>query len=1018
MQRILTACMLVGLLITSIAPLAPQTAQAREVLPAVNAQPIVNEYGQLPLYFEENRGQFEAEVQYMARAGGYHLFLTPSEALFGLKAQAGDEAALLSMRLLEANPSPSLVGENLQAGQSNYLIGNQPEKWHTDIRHYSGVRYIEVYSGIDLLFYTHPSHIQYDFILQPSADPATIQMQFEGAALEIAENGDLLIHMGDEILRQAAPYTYQDIRGQRQLVESRFIQLSPQVIGFEVGAYNPQYALVIDPSIVYSTYLGGTNFDRANAITVGGSGNTYIVGQTDSFNFPVFTAYQTDRGGADGFITKFNPTGTGLVFSTYLGGGSADYIHDVAIDATGAIYVTGQTLSGDFPTSASAPYKINGGGWDAFVVKLNAVGNTLAYGMYLGGSQEDIGYGIALDSSNNAYVTGSVVSNNFPVTVGAFRTTQPGGTAAFISKVNAAGTALSYSTYLGGSSTDAANAIAVNAAGQVFVTGYTLSTNFPTLNPFRARQPGQEAFITKLNAAGSALVYSSYIGGNLEDVGNAIAIDSSDAAYITGYTNSTNFPTSVGAFQTTAGGAADAFVSKINAAGSAIVYSTYIGGTLADVANDIKVSGSGFAYVTGYTSSANFPTLDPLQVTNPGTSAFVTVLNTTGTGLRFSSSYGGSATDEGTGIALLNADTIFIAGYTVSDNFPRTTGVYQSTYRGQGDAFVARISLEGNSTPNALALFNQNTGSVSLLSTMADQPPANTYTNFTINPLPPIGGQWVMGDWNGDGQKTPGRFSGGAFFYTNTLGVSNTWSSAWIGPSGFAVAGRFDVGRPNDCVGVFEQASMDGFTVFVLWYICDFSTTTPPVNWHWASAMLYDTASLPGLAGNWQFAVGDWDNNGSDTIASRRGPYIAWSNVPIVNGANVNTGAEFAFAQYFGIPSTFDYGVFVAGDWNNTNRDGFGILYGNNFFYYRNDLEWNSGIWELQRITNYVGSPRNVMSWNLKSGFNIGTAFTNVLDGLESLGENLNLSLPEIPSDLSPLDSAPADHLAPLESLP
>lgn len=304
---------------------------------------------------------------------------------------------------------------------------------------------------------------------------------------------------------------------------------------------------------------------------------------------------------------------------------------------------------------------------------------------------------------------------------------------------------------------------------------------------------------------------------------------------------------------------------------------------------------------------------------------------------------------------------------------------------GTSRSFVVNVS-----TSETLALFNTNTGQASLLNTLADLPGAGAYNNHT--PGAPINGQWVMGDWDGNGTDTPGVFAGGAFHKTNTLGATASWTSHWLGPVGIPVAGRFNTAIANDCFGVVESSLMGGFTVFVLWYICDFSTATPTVNWHWASAMLYDDAALPGLAGDWQFAVGDWDGNGSDTLASRRGPYVAWSNIPIVDGANVNTGAEFAFAQYVGAPAG-EYGQFVAGDWNANGTSTFGLFYPSiNYFYYYNNLDWVPGAATLQRINNSIGGPRSVISWRPVS---TSLAAGEPDAGLSSLDESTTEAAPD-----------------------
>ena len=344
-------------------------------------------------------------------------------------------------------------------------------------------------------------------------------------------------------------------------------------------------------------------------------------------------------GTLDVFVTKLNPTGSGLVYSTYLGGSNHEYANGIAIDSSGNAYITGVTYSTDFPTTAGAfDTTFNGGQYDAFVTKLNATGSGLVYSTYLGGSFDDVGYGIAIDSSGNAYLTGFTTFTDFPTTAGAFDITYNGGQYdAFVTKLNATGSGLVYSTYLGGSeSHDIGFGIAIDSSGNAYVTGYTISGDFPTTaGAFDTTYNGgfgSDVFITKLNATGSGLVYSTYLGGSAQgqDIGRGITLDGSGNAYVTGYTLSTDFPTTSGAFDTTYnGGAHDVFITKLNATGSGLVYSTYLGGSFDDRGNGIAIDGSGNVYVTGYTSSTDFPTTSGAFDTthNNSTDVFVVKLN-------------------------------------------------------------------------------------------------------------------------------------------------------------------------------------------------------------------------------------------------------------------------------------------------------------------------------------------------------------------------------------------------------
>jgi hypothetical protein len=474
-------------------------------------------------------------------------------------------------------------------------------------------------------------------------------------------------------------------------------------VGFEVAAYDKARPLVIDPVLLYSTYAGGSGNDYANGIAVDAAGNAYVTGATYSTNFPatagVFqTALRT--GSEDTFVMKLEPGGTALVYSTYLGGNGKDSGLSIAVDAIGNAYVTGFTDSTNFPATAGAFQTRSRGFEDAFVTKLNSNGTALLYSSYLGGNGTDAGQGIAIDSAGNAYVTGTTFSTNFPTTAGAFQTAPGAGFYdAFVAKLSPTGAALVYSTYLGGGY-DAGTGIAVDVEGSAYVTGTTDSASgFPiTAGAFQTTYGGGDgdAFVTKLNAAGTALIYSTFLGGSGYDFGYGIAVDTAGYAYVTGFAGSTNFPATPGAFQTVSGGIYNAFVTKVSPAGTALVYSTYLGGNLADQGRGIAVDSAGSAYVTGMTSSPNFPvSAGVFQTTYGGDiyDAFVTKLDPTGTGLVYSTYLGGSGVDQSFGIAVDGGGTAYVAGTTSSTDFRATPGAFQTASGGGFDAFVMKIQI-------------------------------------------------------------------------------------------------------------------------------------------------------------------------------------------------------------------------------------------------------------------------------------------------------------------------------------
>src|SRR2546425_238817 len=668
--------LLLALALASCAP-ASATHPSTESHQATKPQ-VLAAYGKLPLSFEANQGQTEPQVKFLSRGSGYTLFLTSTEAVLMLtktdahaKHRIPGEARLvepekgagtvLRMKLLGANPAPAVAGVGELPGKSNYFVGNDPKKWRANVPTYAKVEYRDVYPGVNLVYYGNLRQLEHDFVVSPGADPKVITLAFEGMdGVAIDALGDLVLRADGSEVRLRKPFVYQEQDGQRAVIPTRYVLKAERQVAFEVAAYDATKPLIIDPVLAYSTFLGGSNDDRGFGIAVDAAGNAYVTGGTGSINFPTTPgAFQTTSGGGDAFVTKLDPTGAALVYSTYLGGSSGDFANGIAVDATGSAYVTGTTTSADFPTTPGAAQTTFGGGLvDAFVTKLNPTGSALVYSTHLGGGGSDQGFGIAVDTSGNAYVTGSAGGLNFPTTPGAFQTTPGGVGDAFVTKFNATGSALVYSTYLGGSDFDEGKGIAVDAAGSAYVTGRTFSTNFPTTpGAFQTTLNFTDAFVTKLNPAGSALVYSTYLGGSRSDEGHAIAVEAAGSAYVTGLTASFNFPTTPGAFRTTSGGGGgDAFVTKLNADGSALVYSTYLGGNSIDFGNGIAVDTAGNAYVTGDTLSRNFPTTpDATQPDFGGDrDAFVTKFDPSGSALVYSTYLGGRGPDEGSVVA---ADT-------------------------------------------------------------------------------------------------------------------------------------------------------------------------------------------------------------------------------------------------------------------------------------------------------------------------------------------------------------------------
>ena len=685
-----------------------QTSHDAAAQPDAATKARLNEaYGQLPLSFEANVGQTDPQVDFISRGSGYTLFLTPREAVLALRAASasaptgGDhQSAVLRMKFAGSEANPRVAGHKELPGKVNYFRGNDPRQWRTGISTYARVAYQNVYPGVDLVYYGNQQQLEYDFVVHPGTDPNVIALSFEGAdQLKVDAQGELVLHAGAGEIRQRKPFIYQEVDGVRREVSGAYKLKNTNTVGFELAEYDTSKPLVIDPVLVYSTFLGGERNDQGRDIAVDASGNAYVTGFTDSSAFPTTAgAFDTTLpGDLDAFVTKLNPAGSALVYSTFIGGGALELAFGIAVDASGSAYVTGRTGSPNFPTTAGAFDTTLNGNFDIFVTKLDPSGSALVYSTFLGGSSFDEGMRIAVDASGSAHVTGQTSSSNFPATVGAFDITFNGTIDAFVTKVNPSGSALVYSTFLGGSNSDFGRDVAIDTSGSAYVTGFTLSPNFPTTaGAFDTTPIGTDVFVTKLNPSGSApLVYSTLIGDIGSDLGLGIAVDTSGNAYVTGTTSSPNYPTTAGAFDTTHNGSNDAFVTKLNATGSLLVYSTFLGGPLGEDGEDIAVDASGNAYVTG-DASADFPTTpDAVDSTYNGLGdVFVTKLNSSGSALLYSTYLGGDSSDTGLGIALDPFGNIYVAGITLSPDFPTTVGAFDPTFNGptSADAFVAKLS--------------------------------------------------------------------------------------------------------------------------------------------------------------------------------------------------------------------------------------------------------------------------------------------------------------------------------------
>ena len=690
----------------------------------------------LPLAFEVNQGQTDPQVRYMARGSGYSVFLTENDTVFAISSAKHSamppshskdtqprrrttekiQSAAIDMRLVGSNRNPEIIAGNEIPGIVNYYVGSDPKNWRTGVKQYASVSYRDVYPGVNMVFHGAQRQLEFDFVVSPGADPKTIGLSFKGAQkLGTDASGNLVLTStaGDVVLHR--PVAYQEKDGQRDIVEAAFQVKNGNEVALNLGAYDRARELVIDPSLSYATFLGGTLEDDAYAIAIDSSGDAYVTGQTMSTDFPTKSgAFSTNGGVFDAFISKIAADGSSLVYSTYIGGAGNDSGNAIAVDSSLNVYVAGGTASTNFPTQGPFQPAFGGGAVDAFVLELASNGGSLVFSTYLGGSGDDVANGIAVDATG-VYVVGSTGSLNFP-THTPYQAGLNGTSNGFVTKLNTLGNALAYSTYLGGGSNDLATAVAV-VSGQAYVTGVTPNKTFPTTTGVVQPTCGtdancngglEDAFVTVFKSSGTQLAYSTFLGGENNDQGLAIAVDGSGDAYVTGLTQSSlHFPLKSALQPTFGGGLQDAFVTELNPTGTSLVYSTFLGGSADDAGSGIAVDGSNNAYVIGQTSSTNFPTKSATQGTLGGMAdAFVSQISATGS-LTFST-YLGGALNENTragnslnpvgAIAVDNAGAnIYVAGNTASPAFPATMGVVQTTLGGGVDAYVAKYTTGSSS---------------------------------------------------------------------------------------------------------------------------------------------------------------------------------------------------------------------------------------------------------------------------------------------------------------------------------
>ena len=672
----------------------------------------------LPLRFEENRGQAGPNVDYVARGPGFSLGLHATG--FTLLTDSDEKTAIPLQMNLHAADAAELSGEQPLPTTSNYFLGRDPARWLKNVPNYAAVRYAAIYPGIDLRFYGNAAgRLEYDFIVAPGGDPAQIKMTFSGAeSIRVDSQGDLLLETASGVLRQHAPVIYQPASGKRgaqspQPVAGQYT-VSGQDVSLKVGPYDPTRPLVIDPVLVFSTFLGGADNEAAYGLVRDSGNNLYLTGFTYSAaDFPSSEGpYDSGyNGNQDVFVLKLSAEGDSVIYATYFGGSDNDIGFDLAVDRGDRVTVTGMTRSDDFPVVADfeggsfGGSGYHNGGEDAFAFRLNAYGTDVDYSVYLGGSANERGQAVAVDEGGNAYLTGFTFSDDFPVS-GGYQDWPGGSEDIFVTKLTEEA-ALAYSTYVGDTRTDIAHDLVVDAGGQVYVAGSTFSDY---LTPYYAggyqtsNGGSEDAFLFKLNADGDDILFFTYLGGISNDAAYGLALDAGANIYLTGRTYSPGFPTTAGAYDESYNGSEDVFAAKFSPDGSNLIYSTFLGGSAHEneAGLDIGVDVSGQAYLTGYTYSPDFPTLPGSYDTthNGSQDVFLTRLTPDGDAVSYSTFLGGSGNEVAHALAVDAGGEVYLTGLTRSLDFPTSHESYEATYRGGGmDAFLSKLELRLVPTP-------------------------------------------------------------------------------------------------------------------------------------------------------------------------------------------------------------------------------------------------------------------------------------------------------------------------------
>ena len=687
LAALLVASLMLGSLATLPAPRPDHPAPAYETTAAHDN----------PGSFIPNRGQLADDA----------VLLTGSGVAFregAVVLAVGDGSVTLSFPGARA-VAPQGEGELEQ--RSHFLLGNDSAGWRTDVPGYARVIYRELYDGIDLVWYYAGGGLKYDWIVHPGGDPDFIRERYDDSAgLRLTSAGGLEVATPHGTLHHDPPVTTQN----GTPVASRYRQLDPQTLGYAIAPYDTSRTLVIDP-LVWSTFFGGKGTEEGEAITLDDEGNVYITGEATSQNFPITESPYDDTyngGDYDAFVAKFSSDGE-LIYSTFIGGSKMDIPYDIAVDSEGCAYITGRTESPDFPATKGAfdtTFHANENYEDIFVAKLSPNGSSLEYATYIGGNGTEMGKGISVTDEGYALVTGYADghadpnASDFPVTPGAFSTNHTHGYDAFVLKLSQNGSTLLFSSLIGGGDMDIAYGIAFDTAKNIYITGSTESSDFPVTNgafdTSHNHEPDDvwpsDVFVFKLNPNGTDLIYSTFLGGGDIDEGYGIAVDDQGQAFVTGRTRGWDYPVVEGSYDTTHNGYFEAFVTKLNRNGSALLFSTFLGGSGLDNGKAITVNTEGMVFVTG-NAGGGFPTT-PGSFSSRGSGwggAYISIISDNGSKLNYSAILGGSNIDFGRGIVVDNNGNIYITGLTISSDFPTTNNAYSPNFSGDIDCFLLKL---------------------------------------------------------------------------------------------------------------------------------------------------------------------------------------------------------------------------------------------------------------------------------------------------------------------------------------